>query len=105
MREFEPIGSDPLLSRAASGSGALPAKTAEASVSDSRPRNVILSVLESVAARWTSLSGGVYDTTPRLRAESSHGIVFDNFYSIVGRSSNALGATLLSEYPKLDFHD
>src|SRR6185295_10970001 len=70
-----------------------------------RPPNVILIVLESVAARWASLNGGPYDSTPNLAAEAAHGLVFDNFYAHIGRSSNSLVAMLLSAYPKLDFHD
>ena len=70
-----------------------------------RPLNVVLIVLESVAARWTGLSGGLYDTTPNLKAESARSLVFGNFYAHIGRSSNALGAILLSTYPKLDFRD
>ncbi len=70
-----------------------------------RPPNVILVVLESVAARWTSVGGGLYDTTPNLKAEASRGLVFDNFYAHVGRSSNSLASMLLSTYPKLDFRD
>ena len=71
----------------------------------SRPPNVILIVLESVAARWAGLNGGHYDSTPNLKAESARGIVFDNFYAHIGRSSNSLAAILLSTYPKLDFRD
>lgn len=70
-----------------------------------RPPNVILIVLEAVAVRWTSTAGGLYDTTPNLKAESAHALVFDNFYAHIGRSSNALAAMLLSVYPKLDFLD
>jgi phosphoglycerol transferase MdoB-like AlkP superfamily enzyme len=70
------------------------------------PLNVILIVLESVAARWTSLSSRVYaQTTPSLVTESAHGLVFDNFYAHIGRSSNSLVALLMSAYPKLDFRD
>jgi len=69
------------------------------------PPNVILVVLESVAARWTSLGNARYQTTPTLAAESSHALVFDNFYALIGRSSNSLAAMLLSTYPKLDFQD
>ena len=65
----------------------------------------MLIVLESVGARWTSLNGGLYDTTPNLLSEARHGVVVDNFYSHIGRSSNALAAMLLSTYPKLDFQD
>jgi phosphoglycerol transferase MdoB-like AlkP superfamily enzyme len=69
-----------------------------------RPLNVIVIVLESVGARWTSLHGA-YNTTPTLVAEAAHGLVFDNFYAHIGRSSNSLVSMLLSTYPKLDFRD
>ena len=63
-------------------------------------------ILESVAARWTSLYSTTYtNTTPSLVAESTHGLTFDNFYAHIGRSSNSLVAMLMSEYPKLDFRD
>ncbi len=70
-----------------------------------RPPNVILIVLESVAARWTSLNRGLYDSTPNLKTESARGLVFDSFYAHIGRSSNSLGSILLSAYPKLNFRD
>jgi phosphoglycerol transferase MdoB-like AlkP superfamily enzyme len=70
-----------------------------------RPPNVILIVLESVAARWTSLGNARYQTTPTLTAEAGHALVYDNFYAHIGRSSNSLAAMLLSTYPKLDFQD
>jgi phosphoglycerol transferase MdoB-like AlkP superfamily enzyme len=70
-----------------------------------RPPNVVLIVLESVAARWTSLHNPLYATTPTLRAESAHSAVADNFYAHIGRSSNSLVAMLLSAYPKLDFRE
>jgi arylsulfatase A-like enzyme len=70
-----------------------------------RPPNVILIVLESVAARWAGLNHGPYDTTPHLAAESARGLVFESFYAHIGRSSNSLGAILLSAFPKLDFSD
>jgi phosphoglycerol transferase MdoB-like AlkP superfamily enzyme len=72
--------------------------------SPQRPLNVILIVLESVGERWTSLHSA-YNTTPTLAAESAHGLVFDNFYAHIGRSSNSLVSMLLSAYPKLDFRD
>jgi len=65
---------------------------------------VILIVLESVALRWTSF-GGRYDTTPTLKTEAAHAIVFDNVYAHIGRSSNSLASILLSTYPKLNFRD
>ncbi len=70
-----------------------------------RPPNVILIVLESVAARWTSLHNPLYDTTPTLKAESSRSAVIDNFYAHIGRSSNSMVAMMMSTYPKLDFRE
>jgi phosphoglycerol transferase MdoB-like AlkP superfamily enzyme len=70
-----------------------------------RPPNVVLVVLESVAARWTSLHNPLYATTPTLRVESARSVVADNFYAHIGRSSNSMVAMLLSAYPKLDFQD
>jgi arylsulfatase A-like enzyme len=89
LADFDPIGAH----------GAAPVRTSR------RPPNVILVVLESVAARWTSVSGGTYDSTPTLKAEAAHGVVFDRFYAHVGRSSNSLASMLLSAYTKLDFLD
>jgi len=70
-----------------------------------RPPNVIFIVLESVAARWTSLPGGSYDTTPNLKAALDRSLAFENFYAHTGRSSSSLYAMLLSAYPKIDFRD
>jgi len=69
------------------------------------PLNVIVVVLESIAARWAGLNGGPYDSTPVLKAESGRALVADNFYAHIGRSSNSLVAILLSAYPKLGFRD
>ena len=94
LADFEPIGARP------------PLPAPRVSATAPTPLNVILIVLESVGARWTSLHSRVYhDTTPALVAESAHGLVFDNFYAHIGRSSNSLVAILLSTYPKLDFRD
>ena len=70
-----------------------------------RPPNVVLIVLESVAARWTSLHNPLYATTPTLQAEAARSAVADNFYAHIGRSSNSMVAMLLSTYPKLDFRE
>ena len=70
-----------------------------------RPPNVVLIVLESVAARWTSLHNPVYATTPTLKAESARSAVADNFYAHIGRSSNSMVSMLMSAYPKLDFRE
>ena len=96
LADFEPIGQRTVPLRIAP-----PRRRA---ARPSRPPNVVLLVLESVAARWTSF-GGRYDTTPTLKAEAAHATVFDNIYAHVGRSSNSLAAILLSVYPRLDFRD
>ena len=100
LADFEPIGRRPLRA-----SPAVPRRGRPVVTAPRRPPNVVLLVLESVAARLTSVSGGLYDTTPTLKAESSRGLIADRFYAHVGRSSNALAAMLLSVYPKLDFRD
>ena len=105
LADFEPIGSRTgprpaaLLSRQAARDRTI--RTASAR----RPPNVILVVLESVAARWTSLHGGLYQSTPNIVAASGRSMAFDNFYAHIGRSSNSLAAILLSTYPKIGFRD
>ena len=102
LADFEPIGAKGVLPAAIRRAGAaINARVGAVR----RPPNVILVVLESVAARWTGLNGGPYETTPTLNAESAHGVVFENAYAHIGRSSNSLVAILLSTYPKLDFRE
>jgi arylsulfatase A-like enzyme len=102
LADFEPIGQRkplPFDSRARSR----PLR-AGPPVRSTKAPNVILLVLESVSTRWTSF-GGLYDTTPALKAEAAHALVFDNMYAHIGRSSNSLAAILLSMYPRLDFRE
>ena len=105
LADFEPIGfpprpADPVGIRRISA----PRRAVRPAVR--RPPNVVLVVLESVGARWASLNtASIYDTTPNLRAASTRGLVFDNAYAHIGRSSNSLAALLLSTYPKLGFRD
>lgn len=103
LADFLPIRTEaaPLPTAARRASTAINARVAAAR----RPPNVVLVVLESVGARWTGLTGGLYDTTPTLKAESARSLVFDNSYAHIGRSSNSLVAILLSSYPKLDFRE
>ncbi|MBI3465263.1 MAG: sulfatase-like hydrolase/transferase [Planctomycetes bacterium] len=70
-----------------------------------RPTNVIIVVLESVGAQYLSLYGSSYETTPRLRAEAAHGLVFDNFYCHVGLTANSLVALTLSIYPGMTWRE
>ena len=109
LEDFEPIGARAPSFTASGVPGRRGGRTAFAGPDLNRspqPLNVIMIVLESVAARWTSLHSRIYtDTTPSLVAESAHGLVFDRFYAHIGRSSNSLVSMLLSIYPKLDFRD
>ena len=66
-----------------------------------RPRNVIVVVLESVGARYLSLYGSRYETTPNLAAESRHALVFDNFYSHLGYTFCSFMAIASSIHPGL----
>ena len=70
-----------------------------------RPRNVITLVLESTAAKYLSVYGSRYQTTPRLAAEASRSMVFDNFYCHFGLTSHSLVAILLSMYPGMTWHE
>lgn len=70
-----------------------------------RPKNVVLLVLESTAAYYMSLYGSPYKTTPRLEAEASNALVFDNFYCNVGLTANALACTTLSIYPFMTWRE
>jgi phosphoglycerol transferase MdoB-like AlkP superfamily enzyme len=105
LTDFEPIGqrtpraAAPAQRPARAARPVPPPRTA-----GTRPLNVLVIVLESVAERWTSF-GGIYDTTPNLVKEAGRGLMVDHFYAHVGRSSNSLAALLLSVYPKLNFRD
>jgi arylsulfatase A-like enzyme len=98
LADFEPLGRALIRGTLAQARGTR-------LVAARRPPNVILVVLESVGARWAGLNHGLYDSTPTLNAASARGVVFDSFYAHIGRSSNSLGAILLSKFPKLDFSD
>ena len=103
LTDFEPFGLRPVAPRPDIRRAS--ARPRGPRVVPRRSPNVVLVVLESVAARWTSLNGNRYETTPTLLAEAGRGVVFDNFYAHIGRSSNSLAAMLLSAYPKLGFRD
>jgi arylsulfatase A-like enzyme len=45
------------------------------------PKNVIVIVLESVGTKYLSLYASPYNTTPSLREEAVHALVFENFYA------------------------
>lgn len=70
-----------------------------------RPRNAILVVLESTAAKYLGVSGSRYDTTPNLAAESSHAILYDAFYCHTGLTANSVAAITLSLYPYMTWRE
>ena len=105
LTDFEPIGQrKPHIAAPVARQGRPPRVVPASRSANTRPLNVLILVLESVAVRWTSF-GGLYETTPNLVKEASRGLVVDQFYAHVGRSSNSLAALLLSMYPKLGFRD
>jgi glucan phosphoethanolaminetransferase (alkaline phosphatase superfamily) len=65
------------------------------------PRNVLMIVLESTAAKYMSLYGARFDTTPNLVAESSHALVFDRVYAHVGYTFCSRIPLMYSTYPGL----
>lgn len=65
------------------------------------PKNVIVVVMESVGARYLSVYGSQYDTTPTLRAESKHAMVFDRFHAHVGYTFCSMMPIVYSTYPGL----
>src|SRR5262249_2734070 len=102
LTDFDPIGTNQMLPVVIRRAGAAINARVRAA---RRPPNVILVVLESVAARWTGVDGGTYDTTPSLATEAEQVLVVESAYAHIGRSSNSLVAILLSTYPKLDFRE
>jgi lipoteichoic acid synthase len=68
-------------------------------------RNVLVVILESTGARYLSLYGSRYPTTPHLQAESAHAVVYDRFYAHVGFTANALAALTLSIHPYMTWRE
>src|SRR5262245_15728321 len=69
------------------------------------PRNVLVVVMESTGARYLSLYGSRYATTPRLEEEARFGLVFDNFYCHMGLTANSLAALTLSIFPYMTWRE
>jgi arylsulfatase A-like enzyme len=67
-----------------------------------RPKNIVLIVMESVGARYLSLYGSQYDTTPNLVAEQKNALVFRNYYAPVGWTAYSLIALVLSQRPPME---
>jgi arylsulfatase A-like enzyme len=67
-----------------------------------RPKNIVLIVLESVGARYLSLYGSQYDTTPNLVAEQKNAVLFTNYYAPVAWTAYSLIALALSQRPPME---
>ncbi len=62
-------------------------------------KNVVFIVLESTGTQFMELYGSPYPTTPCLKAEARHSLVFRNIYSNQGSTLHAMMTLLLSLYP------
>ncbi|HET7293123.1 MAG TPA: sulfatase-like hydrolase/transferase [Vicinamibacteria bacterium] len=83
------------------GAWSRPAQTA----APAPPRNVLVVVMESTGAKYLSLYGSRYDTTPELRQEARFGLVYDNFYCHMGLTANSLAALSLSIFPYMTWRE
>ncbi|HET6881445.1 MAG TPA: sulfatase-like hydrolase/transferase, partial [Pirellulales bacterium] len=69
-----------------------------------RPKNVVVIVLESIAAEYFGVQGSRFDTTPHLnRLAAEQGVVFDNVYSQAASSCKSLLAISSSVYDRPDW--
>jgi len=62
-------------------------------------RNIIVFVMESVAAEYTDPYGAAYGVTPNFLAAASRGILFTNAYAHVPATACSLASILCSIYP------
>jgi arylsulfatase A-like enzyme len=68
-----------------------------------RPRNVLMIVMESVAAEYLKMGGSRHDTMPQLeRLAAEKGVAFDNLYVQCPYSCNSLVSLTASIYPRCD---
>jgi phosphoglycerol transferase MdoB-like AlkP superfamily enzyme len=70
-----------------------------------RPKNVVVLLLESVAAEYLSLYGSKHATTPHLEklVAERGAVVFDNFYVTAPYSCKSIVALSASVYERLDW--
>jgi len=83
------------------GAWSRPVRTA----AENPPKNVLVVVMESTGARYLSLYGSPYDTTPELKQEARFGLVYDNFYCHMGLTANSLAALTLSIFPYMTWRE
>jgi len=83
---------------------AAPAVSEVAIPAASRPRNVVVIVIESLAAGYLDLYGARHPTMPRLsRRVEREGVVFDNAYVQAACSCKSLLALSAGVYPRCDW--
>ena len=97
-REFQPGDQDELRVFGNRGAGA---RVGFDPAAKTRPRNVIVVILESVGTKYLSLYGSPYASTPNLLAESRHAMLFDNFYAHAPYTFCTFMAVNFSIYPGL----
>lgn len=67
-------------------------------------RNVIVVVLESVAAEYLGVYGSPYNVTPNLDRYAAKAAVFENAYAHAPSTNKTMVSLLCSTYPWLSFH-
>jgi hypothetical protein len=65
-------------------------------------RNVVIVVLESVAARYLGMYGAPRDPTPTLTGLAREAVVFERAYAVYPESVKGLFSTLCSQYTAFD---
>jgi len=70
-----------------------------------RPRNVIVVVLESTSTRYLSVYGGRYPVTPTLDRVAHQAAVYDSFYAHAGFTANSLVSMTLSLHPYMTWRE
>lgn len=66
-------------------------------------RNVIVYVMESVAAKYLDVYGATYGATPEIAKLAQHAILFQNIYAQAPSSNVSLVSLLTSTYPWLSY--
>jgi arylsulfatase A-like enzyme len=70
----------------------------------SRPKNIVLIVLESTGVEYLGLYGSRFPTTPNLdRLAAERGLVFDNLYVQTPNSCKSLVSLTAAVYPRHDW--
>jgi lipoteichoic acid synthase len=87
-QDFEPLAAEPERSSRAPRGG-------------DPVRNVLIVVLESVAAEYLQPYGGRYPVTPTLQTLQSRAALFESIYTPAPYTTSSLAALLLSIYPSV----